>query len=102
MGQCADLLLRSKRLHQPCLDASDQRATVSDPNSIVNDVLIKVTVRGSSAFFQVRRAGSTYEESSPAPAPGLAKLSVSVPGPELQLIRSAKTCHRRPRFPGWQ
>ena len=72
---------------QSCLDATDQFATVFDSNSVIDDTLWKgdgTWVR--SAFLDIRAIGSTYEESPPALVPGLAKCSVLVPRPELQLM----------------
>ena len=72
---------------RPCLDAMDQFAAVFDLNSVTDDTLWKADgawVR--SAFLEICAIGSTYEESPPAPVPGLAKRSVLVPRPESQLM----------------
>ena len=82
---------------RPCLDAMDQFAAVFDLNLVTDDTLWKgdgTWVR--NAFLDIRAIGSTYEESPPALVPGLAKRSVLVPRPELQLTECARACLSAP------
>ena len=82
-------------------DVSDCFANASDSNSL--DYVYsphQVAVRGSSALHQFRCVGSAYKESPPASVPGLALSPVLVPRLDCS-SRSATTCLRRPRFPGW-